>query len=70
MDLKLSEWGEKGYARAMAICTNAKPSGEYPTQDKYTASDEADFIQGFNLGMIDFRNKGFETMKAYGTEVK
>ena len=67
---QLSEWGEKGYARAIAICTNAAPSSEYPTQDVHSLTDEADFIQGFNLGMADFHSKGFEGLKAYIGEVK
>lgn len=66
--IEFSEWGKKGYARAMAICTDAKASGEYPTQDKYSAQNEADFIQGFNLGMAIFKSEGFNTVEAYGEE--
>lgn len=50
-DLKLTPWGERGFARAMTLRAGGIPSGDYPTQDKHTAEDEADYIQGFNLGM-------------------
>lgn len=67
-DLKLTPWGEKGFARAMAICTNAEPSGEYPTQDKYSPTDEAEFIEGFNLGQQLFETHGYEVAAAYMKE--
>lgn len=67
-DLQLSYWGERGFARAMALCTGAEPSGEYPTQDKHTPADESDFITGFNLGKKMFDNFGFEVAVAYMNE--
>lgn len=68
LGFELTEWGEKGWARAMALCTNGKPPSEYPTQDKHSLQDEADFIDGFNLCMRVFQTEGFKTVEAYGEE--
>ena len=63
---KLNEWEEKGYARAIAICTLSQTPTDYPTQDSHTLTAEQDFIRGFSLGMKEFNNgRGIETAAAY-----
>jgi hypothetical protein len=68
--LELSEWGERGFAKAIAVCTNAHHNGSYPTQDSHSPQDEADYIQGFNLGMGLFKSNGLEVAKAYADEAQ
>jgi len=63
-------WHSLGYAKAMfgitapASLTNIP----YPTQDKFTAQDEADYIAGYNEALSDYRNKGFNPCMAYVDE--
>lgn len=67
-DHQLSKWEQAGYARAMALCTKAKPSNNYPTLDKHSLDDEAAFIRGFNLGLADFKSRGYQSVQSYGEE--
>jgi hypothetical protein len=68
--IQLSEWGHKGFARAIAVRTNATHANDYPTQDKHSSTDEQDFITGFNLGMKIFDTDGIETAMAYMKEAE
>lgn len=68
--IELTEWGHKGFARAIAVRTNATHSNEYPTRDKHSATDEQEFITGFNLGLRVFDTHGIETAMAYMKETE
>ena len=64
--MQLNEWEEKGYARAIAVCTLSQTPTDYPTQDSHSQTDEQDFIRGFNLGIRAFKDGiGIETAAAY-----
>jgi hypothetical protein len=62
------DWYIIGYSQAMRQCTGAEGSITYPTQDKYSPSDEADYIRGFNEGMRDYQQGGYQPIIAYAQE--
>lgn len=46
-------WEEIGYADGMKVVQKSKSTMNYPTRDKCTAEDEADYIRGRENALRD-----------------
>jgi hypothetical protein len=66
------DWEEEGKKHALNSRQHPeRPCKNYPTRDKHSAKDEADFIRGFNLQKAEFdAGRGLAGMAAYATEIE
>ena len=62
------DWHSQGYTRGLACITGAPISTMYPTLDKYTQQDEAEYIRGYNQAYQDATTKGITSLEAYADE--
>lgn len=46
-------WEEIGYADGMKVALKSLSTQFYPTRDKYSAKDEADYLRGYNQALAD-----------------
>ena len=65
------DWHEEGQKAYIAsVLKPAHFPKNYPTQDKYTAADEAEFIKGWRAQKATFeRGEGFSGMESYAAEL-
>lgn len=64
------DWMEEGKKHFLATQLHPeRPCANYPTRDKHSAEDEANFITGFNLAKAEHaRGEGLSGMAAYASE--
>lgn len=64
------DWRSIGYSDAMKQCTRSSSTKNYPTQDKWTPLDEREYLKGWEEGIADFKNSGYNPVWAYAQEHK